>query len=265
MRYALVTGASSGIGEEFAKQLAAKNHPLILVARSEDKLEELAKNLRKRNGVDIQVIAQDLGHLNSAEKLFEQCKKKNLNINFLVNDAGIGLIGKFDKFSIDKIDEMLVLNVITLTKLCYLFFPDLKKSKGTIINLASQVAFTAGPYMSSYAATKAYVLSFTEGIREEYKDEGIHILSLCPGPTYTRFFERTNATPNDIQFKFRPPKDVVDEAFSALSKNKSTTVVGWENKLMTFMFRFLPRSLTAKMSAYMVKDGEHKPKKGNHI
>lgn len=259
MKYALVTGASSGIGEEFARQLASKKHPLILVARSEDKLKELAKDLNQKHNVDVKIIIEDLGKVDSAEKLYDQCKKMNLEINFLVNDAGIGLIGKFDHFEIERIEEMLLLNVITLTKLCYLFLPDLKKSKGTLINLASQIAFSASPYMSAYAATKSYVLSFTEGIREEYKNEGVKILSLCPGPTYTKFFERTQATSNDIKFKFRPPSDVVEEAFSALRKNKGTTVVGWENKLSTFLFRFMPRSLTAKLSGNMVKDGDKKP------
>jgi short-subunit dehydrogenase len=257
--YTLITGASSGIGEEFARQFAARGNALILVARSEDKLQKLAAELMAEHGIRIKVIPMDLSEIDSAEKLHDQCRRENLELNGLINNAGVGLIGKFDHFEINKIEKMLILNVITLTKLTYLFLPDLKKNKGNLINLASQIAFSPGPYMSSYAGTKAYVLNFTEGIRIEYEKEGVRILTLCPGPTYTNFFQRTQATPEDINFKFRPPKDVVEEAIAGIEKNKNIVVVGWENKVMTFLLRFMPRSLAAKFSGTMVKNGENKP------
>jgi short-subunit dehydrogenase len=259
--YTIITGASSGIGEEFARQFAEKKNSLILVARTEDKLKELANELMAKHGVDIKVFPMDLAENNSAEKLHDRCKQENLEISGLINDAGVGLIGKFDHFEIDRIEKMLILNVVTLTKLTYLFLPELIKTNGILINLASQVAFTPGPYMSSYAATKAYVLSFTEGIRVEYEKEGIRILSLCPGPTYTNFFKRTQASPDDINFKFRPPQDVVKEAIAGIEKNKNIVVVGWENKVMTSLLHFMPRSLAAKFSSTMVKNGENKPEK----
>lgn len=260
MRYTLITGASSGIGEEFARQFAEKKHNLILVARSKEKLEMLAGELKKMHPIDIRVIAIDLGNMDSAENLYEICQSQNLEIDFLINDAGIGLIGKFDHFDLKSIEEMLTLNILTLTKLVYLFLPQLKKYRGCLINLASQVAFTPAPYMSAYAGTKSYVLNFTEAIRVEYEKDGVKILALCPGPTYTNFFARTHASPNDINFKFRDPKEVVEEAITGIESNKNVSIVGWENKVMTFLLRFMPRSLMAKYSAGMVKEGEKKPK-----
>lgn len=257
MLYTLVTGASSGIGEEFARQLAAKKHNLILVARSEEKLKNLANDLQKTHGVTIKPIAIDLNEPKSAEKLFDQCRQQNLNVNFLINDAGVGLIGKFDQFNIERIENMLNLNVLSLTKLTYLFMPMLKQNQGNLINLASQIAFSPGPYMAAYAATKAYVLHFTEAIRVEYENDRVKIMALCPGPTYTRFFERTEASTEDINFKFRPPKDVVEEALTGIENNQSVRVVGWENKAMVFLLRFMPRSLAAKFSASMVKKKTH--------
>lgn len=253
MYYTLVTGASSGIGEEFAHQLAAKKHNLILAARSDEKLHTLANELMQAHSVQVKVIPIDLKEPKSAERLFSLCMEQNLNVNFLINDAGVGLIGKFEQFEINRIEDMINLNVLTLTKLTYLFMPNLKKNSGKLINLASQIAFSPGPYMASYAATKAYVLSFTEAIRVEYENDGVKIMALCPGPTYTRFFERTEATTNDINFKFRPTKDVVEEALEGMENNESVRIVGWENKMMVFLMRFLPRSVNAKFSAGMVK------------
>lgn len=257
--YTLITGASSGIGEEFARQLAAKSNSLIIVARSEDNLQKLATELMAKHKVVVKVIAMDLAEMDAAEKLFTRCQQENLKIDGLINDAGVGLIGKFDQFELERIEKMLVLNVMTLTKLTYLFLPELIKNNGFLMNIASQVAFTASPYMSSYAGTKAYVLSFTEGIRVEYKDESIRILPICPGPTYTRFFEKTDASPEDINFKFRPPRDVVDEALAGLKNSKDIVVVGWENKMMTTLMRIIPRSWAAKFSSTMVKNGENRP------
>jgi short-subunit dehydrogenase len=257
MLYTLITGASSGIGEEFARRLAAKKNNLIIVARSEDKLRNLADELHQAHGVDVKVFAIDLMEPKSAEKLHKLCQDLNLNVNFLINDAGVGLIGKFDEFELQRIEDMINLNVLTLTKLTYLFLPQLKQNVGRIINLASQVSFSGSPYMSAYGATKAYVLNFTEAIRVEYEKEGVKIMALCPGPTYTRFFEKTQTSPSDINFKFRQPKDVVDEALSAMESNTAIPIVGWENKVMIFMMRFMPRSLTAKMSAGFVKKKSH--------
>ena len=205
MKYTLITGASSGMGEEFAKQLARKGNSLILVARSENKLLAFAEELKTRHAIDVQVINQDLAQLDSAEKVFQACQEKGLEVDFLINNAGVGLIESFEKHNLHEIQEMLNLNILTLTKLTYLFIPQLKTNHGTILNVASQAAFQPIPYMSAYSATKAYVLNFTEGLRVELESSGIRVCTLCPGPTYTKFFERAKTTPDTVRFKFHHP------------------------------------------------------------
>jgi len=252
MRFTLITGASSGIGEEFARQYAKRGHSLILTARSSDKLNQLAAELCSQYNVQIHVIEQDLSQINSAEELYKKCQSLGVTINFLINNAGVGLIGKFDTHEINKIQDMLILNVVTLTKISYLFLPDLKKTQGTLLNVASQAAFEPSPSMASYAATKSYVLSFTEAIRVELKDSKVNVMALCPGPTYTKFFERAKSSPNDINFKFRTTEEVVTVAIDGINKQKDIAIPGLENKVFTFFTRLLPRSLLAKLSQYNV-------------
>jgi uncharacterized protein len=253
MPFTLITGASSGIGEEFARQYAQKGHSLILIARSKDKLDQLSSDLQKNYNATVHVIPQDLSKIDAAEELFKKCQDQNLEVNFLINNAGVGLIGNFESHPIDKIQEMLQLNILTVTKLTYLFLPQLKKNEGALLNLASQVSFTPAPYMTVYAATKAYVLSFTEALRVELKNTNVKVMALCPGPTYTKFFERAKSTPNDINFKFRTTQEVVSCAIEGLENGKAITIPGWENKAFVFFTHLMPRSLLAKLSQYTVK------------
>ena len=252
MSFTLITGASSGIGQEFARQYAKRGHSLILVARSEDKLQALASELTTQFQVKVHVIAQDLGRNDSAEQLFKKCNALGVEINFLINDAGIGLIGDFETHDLSKIEEMLLLNVLTVTKITYLFLPQLKKNQGVLLNVASQVAYEPAPYMAAYGGTKAYVLSFTEALRVELKDS-VKVTALCPGPTYTNFFARADSSPNDINFKFRTPKEVVEAAIAGVDSNTSTVIPGWENQLFSFFTRFLPKNVLATLSQYNVK------------
>lgn len=251
--FTLITGASSGIGEEFARQYAMKGHPLILVARSEDKLIKLAQELTEKYRVRTHLIIQDLAQLDSADIVLRKVQNLGVEVNFLINDAGIGLIGEFESHDLKEIQGMLILNVLTVTKLCYLFLPQLKKNKGIILNVASQIAFEPAPYMAAYGASKSYVLSFTEALRVEQKNTDVKVMALCPGPTYTNFFERANSSPDQINFKFRTPTEVVSEAIVGIETNQAVTVPGWENRIFTFFTRLLPRSLLAKLSQYNVK------------
>lgn len=253
MAFTLITGASSGIGEEFAKQLAEKKQSLILVARSTVKLDQLAKELINKYQIQVHVIVQDLSKINSAEELFKKCQDLKLEVNFLINDAGIGLIGEFETHNLNKIQEMILLNIMTVTKLTYLFLPDLKKHQGTLLNVASQVAFEPAPYMAAYGATKSYVLSFTEALRVELRESKVKVMALCPGPTYTRFFERANSSPEQINFKFRTPEEVVSSGIKGLENGQAITIPGYENRVFTFLTRLMPRTLLAKLSQYNVK------------
>lgn len=258
MAFTLITGASSGIGEEFARQYAKKGHSLILVARSENKLKKIASELESQHQIKIHVITQDLGKLDSAEQLFNKIQNLNIEVNFLINDAGIGLIGDFDIQEPPKIEEMLILNILTLTKLTYFFLPQLKNYHGTILNVASQVAYEPAPYMAVYGGTKAYVLSFTDAIRVELRHYGVKVVALCPGPTYTNFFNRAQSSPDQINFKFRTTQEVVKEAIEGVEANKSIIIPGWENKIFSFFTRFIPRNLLASMSQYNVKKQNQK-------
>ena len=253
MHFTLITGASSGIGEEFARQYAQKKHPLILTARSKGKLEQLAQELAQTYQIPIHIIPQDLAQLNSAEELYQKCQHLGVEINFLINDAGIGLIGAFESHELAKMQEMILLNVLALTKLSYLFLPQLKKNSGILLNVASQIAFGPAPYMAAYGGTKAYVLNFTEALRVELKKHNVRVMALCPGPTYTNFFERANSSPEQINFKFRTPTEVVTTAIEGIENDKDMTIPGWENRIWTFFAHLLPRSLLAKLSQYNVK------------
>lgn len=251
--YTLITGASSGIGAEFAHQLAEKRHSLILTARSADALNKMAKDLKLNYNVDVKVIVQDLSEIDGPEALFAKCLEQGMDIDLLVNDAGVGLVGNFETHDIKDIEKMLILNILSLTKLCYLFLPQLKNSKGKILNVSSQAAFGPQPYMAAYGATKAYVLSLTEALRVELEDTGVTVHSLNPGPTYTKFFERANSSPDDFNFKFRTPQEVVADAIAGMESNKAITIPGWENQVFNFFSRLMPRNVLAKMTQYTIK------------
>src|SRR5262249_13692342 len=152
---------------------------------------------------------QDLSQEDAADRVFAECEKQGLKINFLINNAGIGYIENFDTHDLKKIQEMITLNITTLTKLCYLFLPQLTENQGSILNVASQVAFEPVPQMAVYGATKSYVLNFTEALRVECEDKQVKVSALCPGPVYTRFYEKSNTTPEIIRFKFRNADEVV--------------------------------------------------------
>lgn len=252
MAYTLITGASSGIGEEFARQYAKKGHNLILTARSMDKLNRLAEELSREHRVSIHVIEQDLAQVDGAEEFYQKVKQLGIELQLLVNDAGVGLIGTFESHPLHKIEEMVLLNILSLTKLCYLFLPDLKKNSGSIINVASQAAFEPIPYMASYGATKAYVLNFSEALRVELEKSKVKLMTLCPGPTYTEFFQRNHYNPDDINFKFRTPQEVVSEAIEGYENGKNITIPGWENRIWTFITHLMPKSVLAKLSQQMV-------------
>lgn len=251
--YTLITGASSGIGAEFAHQLAEKKHDLILTARSVDVLNKTAQDLEMNYHVDVKVIGQDLSEIDGPEALFAKCLEQGLEIDLLINDAGVGLIGDFESHDIKNIEQMLILNILSLTKLCYLFLPQLKTNKGKLLNVSSQAAFGPQPYMAAYGATKAYVLSLTEALRVELENTGVTVHSLNPGPTDTKFFERANASPDDVNFKIRSPQEVVAEAIVGIESNKAITIPGWDNQVFNFVSRLVPRTVLAKMTQYTIK------------
>src|SRR5437867_242994 len=190
MKTTLITGASSGIGEAFARKLAARGDNLLLVARSEDKLIALCNELGRSQNMRAQYVAMDLSKPDAAGELFEETRKRELEIDLLINNAGFGSMGDFAKLGPARELNMIDLNVRSLVELTHRFLQPMRERKGgAIINVASTAGFQGVPYMATYAATKAFVLSFSESLWEENRTFGIEVMALCPGVTETGFFE----------------------------------------------------------------------------
>ena len=241
---ALITGASSGIGEDFARQLASQKKDLVLVARSQDKLEKLAQELEQKEQVKAIVITQDLTQPNAGQILYDAIKAQGLTIDVLINNAGFGDYGMFSDRPLAKQINMIQLNIAVLTELTGLFLPEMKaRKKGAIVNVSSIAGFQPLPYMSVYAATKAFVLSFSEALWAENKDFGIHILALCPGPTESEFVNRAefpDSLAEQNMNNLASSQEVVEEALQALEKNQCTVVTGGlGNQVIVNASRFL--------------------------
>ncbi len=247
MSTALITGASSGIGEAFAQQLAAEKHDLVLVARSQAKLEQLAQDLQSSHGVQVEVITQDLTQADGPTRVWEALQAQGKSIDLLVNNAGFGDYGRFVENSREKQLNMIQLNVLALVDLTTLFLPPmLERGQGQIINVASIAAFQPLPYLAVYSATKAFVLHFSESLWGEYRDRGIEVLAVCPGPTKTNFFNIAGFDPfksaEEAEKDAVSPEYVVQEALSALKRGEVTIVPGGlSNQVVANVHRFLPR------------------------
>ena len=250
MNYTLITGASSGIGEAFARRLARDKHDLILVARSEDKLTALGQELSAAHGVKCEHVAIDLSLAGSDEQLFDETERHGWTVDWLINNAGFGSSGDFAKLPIDRELQMIRLNVATLVGLTHRYLNPMRERKqGTIINVSSAAGFQPIPYMATYAATKAFVSSFTEAIAEENRRYGIRLLALCPGATETNFFKASNIE-SPIQIKgLETVEDVVDTAMKALRGNKAKVVSGWVNFLGAVAGTIVPNSISSRVMA----------------
>ncbi len=243
---ALITGASGGIGEEIAKQLSHK-YRLVLVARSQDKLEALAKEL---GGAE--VIALDLAAPDATQKLIAELEARGLEIDVLVNNAGFGEYGEFHLSSPQKLEQMIFLNINTLTMLTRALLPKMLLNKhGKILNVASTAAFMPGPLMAVYYASKAYVLSFGEALSEELLNTGVSVTTLCPGPVKTGFQDR--AAMNDsklLQSPMNPmmtTQAVASQAVAALENKTRVVIPGLMNQVLAFLPRLMPRAIVPNM------------------
>jgi len=248
MNTTLITGASSGIGAAFARKFAALGRNVFLVARSEDKLITLCNELGRVSGVRAQYFVLDLTEPDAPARLFEETQKRELEIDMLINNAGFGSMGYFDKLDPEREVEMIDLNVRALVDLTHRFLiPMRKRNQGTIINVASTAGFQSVPFMTTYAATKAFVLSFSEALSEENRPFGVRVMALCPGVTETNFFEAAQMG--------RPPmrgvqtaEEVVDTALRGLRRRKSVIVSGWLNRVMVVAERFVPRAVVLRIT-----------------
>lgn len=249
----LITGASSGIGEAFAHNLAKKGANLILTARSEDRLAQVADELRGKYLISVHVFSLDLISPGAPRQLIERIRTDGLRVDILVNNAGFGKWAHFLSESLDTYDQMLSLNIDALVKLTYLCVPDmLAHGKGGVINVASTAAFQPIPYQAVYAASKAFVLNFTEALAGEYRERGVHFLALCPGNTATNFMSTANA--NTTGMPFSTPEEVAEAGLNVFVKGKSYHVHGRANYLSSLLPRVLSRATVIRIVAGMFKN-----------
>jgi short-subunit dehydrogenase len=244
-KVALVTGASAGLGVEFARQLSKRGHRLVLAARRKDRLDALAKQLGNARAVAI-----DLSRANAAAKLMADLEAAGEEVEILVNNAGFGLIGRFAELDSKRERQMIDLNVGALADLCRAIAPGMiERKSGAIINVASTAAFQPGPRMAVYFATKAFVLSFSEALHEELKPHGIKVSCLCPGPTRTEFGEVAGFGGNaGFDTVAMEAGEVVEAGLKGMDRNRAVVVPGWVNKIGAVSTRFAPRSVVRKIA-----------------
>ena len=248
MNTTIITGASSGIGAAFARKLATRGRNVLLVARSEDKLIALCSELGRLTCIRAQYLTLDLQQPDAAAQLFEETQKRELEIDMLINNAGFGSMGDFAKLDLDRELEILQLNIRALVDLTHRFLLPMRERKsGTIINVASTAGFQAVPYMATYAASKAFVLSFSEALWDENRAHGVHVMALCPGATETNFFEASKIDRPPMR-TIQTPEEVVDAALRGLARKKSVVVSGWTNWFMVEAERLVPRNTVTKVA-----------------
>jgi short-subunit dehydrogenase len=248
--YALVTGASSGIGECFSKQLAARGSNLILVARSTDKLGAMAKDLASADNVHTEPISLDLSEPGAAARLATTLEERGLRVQLLVNNAGFGARGRFWELPLDRQAAMVRLNVQALFELTHLLLPPMVAARqGAIINVSSTASFQPVPYTALYGATKAFVTSFSEGLAEELRPYGIIVVTLCPGGTRTNFNIASGFGRPPLPGGMQSSEEVVRAALAALDRGGGLVVPGLRNKLGLVSQRLIPRRLVTKVAA----------------
>lgn len=255
MSYTLITGASGGIGEAAAREFAARKHNLILAARTENKLKQICTELSESYGIKADYIVADLRNPDAPQHIYEECRKRNVQIDVLVNNAGIGSSGEFAENDLKSELDIIQINCASLTALTHLFLQGMKQRRsGTIINIGSLIAFIASPYMSVYAGSKHFVKVFTYSLAEECKPYNIHVLFFSPGLTTSNFMN-TKANNNDWgrsltgNAETQTPGEVARELSNAFDTKKAVHVSGSNNRRMAMLSRVLPLRTIARMFA----------------
>lgn len=250
---ALVTGASGGLGLEFARLLAKKKYDLVLIARNEGKLNSIKDELEKAHGITAWVCSADLSKVDAALGVFQFTQAHDLEIDVLINNAGFGDSGKFAECNWQKQYEMVQVDITALMQLTHCFLPGvIERKHGKILNLSSVAAFCAGPGMSVYYASKAFVRSFSEAVAEEVRGTGVTVTALCPGPTATGFEAAADMGNDSKMFrKAAKPEDVAKAGLRALRLGRVLCYQGAFTKCMSFLSRLMPRSVTRKYAGKM--------------
>ncbi|MDZ8051824.1 MAG: SDR family NAD(P)-dependent oxidoreductase [Aulosira sp. ZfuVER01] len=257
MPTALITGASSGIGKAFAQQLAARNTNLVLVARSQEKLHQLTKELQENYNIQVEVIVKDLTETHAAQEVFDVTQAKGLTIDLLINNAGFGDYGDFASSHGEKQVKIVQLNILALVDLTHKFLPLMRqRQSGSIINVSSITAFQPMPYLSVYAASKAFIVSFSQALWAENRSYGIRVLVTCPGPIETNFFTEANFPPmlaGSTEQMFTS-EEVVQISLKALENWQPAVVIGdIKTQIRTILARIVPRKILLNMLARSFK------------
>lgn len=247
-KYAIVTGASSGIGREFARLLAADSYDLLIAARDKDDLESVARGLREINKIKVDVVSIDLSDVGAADKLWAQAEDRQVDV--LINNAGFGDLSPLEKASWERLEAMINLNITALTRLTQLAIVSMKQNgSGRILNVASIASFFPGPGMATYYATKSYVLNFTEAVAQELGGSGVTVTALCPGPTKSGFQKAAAMEDTSImQGKLPSSVEVATYGYDAMNSGKVVAVHGFRNALTASILpRILSRSAVRKL------------------
>ncbi len=247
--FVLITGASEGIGRALAEVFARHGHNLVLTARNRARLESLAQELKSEHGIAAFILDLDLAEADGPKALFEAVKAEGIAIDILVNNAGFGLYGPFLERSTGEHGDLVQVNIQALTALCHLFGADMAvRGAGRILNVASTVAFMPGPLMATYFASKAFVLRFSESLREELRDQGVGVTCLCPGLTESRFHERAGLLQSNLlRFAVASAESVAEAGYRGCMADKAIVLPGLRNRLAPLAERLLPRALLRKI------------------
>ena len=247
---ALITGPASGIGKQFAIQLAKEGYNLVLVSRSEDKLAALSDDLKGAHNIQAIYITSDLSLHNSPKQVYEKTEELGIEVDLLINNAGYMEHCPFFQIEWGAVQDLIHVDIMALVNLTHLYLPGmLARNTGHILNIGSVASFIPGPDYAVYSAAKAFVLSFSEALAEELRKTSVGVTCLCPGPVDTGFADRADLN-GSLAFKYFPmsPQAVAATGIKALKKNKRVAVPGLINKLIVFLYRFAPRRLVIRLS-----------------
>lgn len=257
-KVALITGASGGIGREIAEILLVKGYDLLLVARSLGKLEEVREKFKSiASDQTVTILQADLSHSESPKMIFDFASDRNISVDILVNNAGVGMSGAIDEYSEEALLKMILLNIFSLTALCKYFTPQMKERRsGNILNIASLGGYQPVPYLAAYAASKSYVLNFSDAIAMELEDYGISVSCYSPGLTDTQFFDRADINENNNFYakKMRvSPKVVAQDAVEKMLRGKLSSIYGFKNNALAFLTQITPsRNIIARITKKLV-------------